>query len=87
VNGVKNVQAKDARAVRKAIDENEEFVLFDGDEPLYRCTPVAQALEKDAKRFHYYPHDPAECLYTCWRHPRVAEQAPHDEQPVPATTP
>ncbi len=80
MDGVKSVQAKDAAALRKAVKDDEEFVLFEGDEPLFRCTPVAQSLAKSEKHFLYYPHDPADCLYTCWRHPRVPADAP-----VPAT--
>lgn len=76
MDGVKQVPVKDAAALRKAVREGEEFVLFDEDgEPLFRCTPIAQAMEKSAKHFAYYPHEPAECLYTCWRHPRTVEHA------------
>jgi len=76
MDGVKGVQIKDAAALRKAVRDNEEFVLFDEDgEPLFRCTPIAQALAKSQKHFDYYPHDPAECLYTCWRHPRIPADA------------
>lgn len=83
MDGVKSVQVKDSPGLRKAVREGEEFVLFDEDgEPLFRCTPIAQALEKDAKHFQYYPHDPADCLYTCWRHPRVPQ-----DTPAPASTP
>lgn len=71
MDGIKRVQVKDAAALRKAVKDGEEFVLFDGDEPLYVATPVGQALEKSKNHVLYYPHDPSECLYTCWRHPIV----------------
>lgn len=85
MDGIKSVQAKDPAALRKAVKEGEEFVLFDEDgEPLFRCTPIAQALQKSAKHFQYYPHDPAQCLYTCWRHPRDTADS---QQPQVAAAP
>lgn len=84
MDGVKSVQAKDQAALRKAVKDGEEFVLFDGDEPLFRCTPVPQAVAAKKNFFTYYPHAPAECLYTCWRHPRESAQEPHDASPQPA---
>jgi hypothetical protein len=87
MDGVKGVQAKDAAGLRKAIKDDEEFVLFDGEEPLFRCTPVAQALKSSENHFKYYPHDPAACLYTCWRHPRTPADAPPQEAPEPAPVP
>lgn len=87
MDGVKGVQVKDAAGLRKAVRENEEFVLFDeAGEPLFRCTPVAQALAQSKNHFLYYPHDPAACLYTCWRHPRIPADAPQ-EAPEPAVVP
>lgn len=84
MDGVKRVPVKDAAALRKAVKDDEEFVLFEGDEPLFRCVPVAQALAKSEAYFRHYPHPAGECLYTCWRHPRVPAQAPTaDATPVP----
>lgn len=79
MDGVNEVQvhAKDlAATIRKAVGDGEEFVLFDGDVPLHRCVPVAKALEKSAAFFVHQPHDPSECLNTCWRHdPKVQAEA------------
>lgn len=83
MDGVKAVQAKDPAALRRAVKDNVEFVLFDGDEPLFRCTPVPEALASKKNFFIYYPHEPAECLYTCWRHPREGA-AVADVSPQPA---
>lgn len=81
------VPAKDA-ALRKALDAGEEFVLFDGDEPVARVIPVAAEVKRSANRLKFYPHDPDECLHTCWRHQRrTATAAPAAaDTPEPAKT-
>ena len=79
MDGIKRVQidAKDAVAqLRKAVKDDEEFVLFDGEEPLFQCVPVARVLEKAKHYLTHFPHEPAECLNTCWRHdPKVQAEA------------
>jgi antitoxin (DNA-binding transcriptional repressor) of toxin-antitoxin stability system len=74
---VKRVQVKDAAGLRKAVDDGAEFVLFNGDEPVARVTPIALALEKSKEWFQAFPHPASECLWTCWRHPRTV---PEDEE-------
>lgn len=76
------VPAKDA-ALRKALDGGEEFVLFDGDEPVARVIPVAVEVRRNANRLKFYPHEPDECLYTCWRHQRQTAVAPTPETDAP----
>lgn len=71
MDSVRRVQvpAKDV-ALRKALDAGEEFVLFDGEDPVARVIPVAAEVKKNANHLKFYPHDPDACLHTCWRHQR-----------------
>lgn len=77
------IQAKDV-ALRKAVAEGEEFALFDGTEPIARVVPLAAEVRKNAARLKHYPHDPAECLYTCWRHKDQPKQAAASDEAAPA---
>jgi antitoxin (DNA-binding transcriptional repressor) of toxin-antitoxin stability system len=69
----------------QAVDDDEEFVLFKDGEPVARVLPVSQVVERSAEYFTHYPHEAGECLYTCWRHPRIpAGGDPEGEQDEPA---
>lgn len=45
-------------------------VVFDGTEPLARISPMVEEMRARAGYFLHFPHDSAECFYSCWRHPR-----------------
>jgi len=76
---VRKVHVENSKAflaeILRAVEDDEEFVLFKDGEPVARVVPVSQAVARSAEFFTHYPHDAAECLYTCWRHPRIPADA------------
>lgn len=71
VRKVEVKESKDTADLRKALDEGDEFALYVDGEPVARVVPLEQVVAKSENYFKHYPHDASECLYTCWRHPRV----------------
>ena len=71
---MRKVQADvlNGKIIRTAVEREEELVVFDGDEPVARLVPVTIELRAREQYFVHWPHDPQECLFTCWRHPRPA---------------
>ncbi len=66
------VAALTRKMVESAARDGEPIVVFDGDTPLSRITPMAGEMQANAPYFTHFPHDPSACFYTCWRHPRPA---------------
>lgn len=75
---LKPVQADKVTAavIRRAAADAAEVVIYDGDEPVARLVPVSIELAAKEAYFVHHPHDPSECLYTCWRHPRQPQMVP-----------
>lgn len=72
-----NINIKDLNrdAVRDVASLGESLIVFDDDsEPLVRILPMAVELKTRAPYFMHFPHDGAECFYTCWRHPKPGMQ-------------
>lgn len=59
--------------VREALRNGDELVLCDDGEPLVKLMSVAAEQKARKDFFTYYPHDPAECFNSCWRHDGSAE--------------
>jgi antitoxin (DNA-binding transcriptional repressor) of toxin-antitoxin stability system len=60
-------------AVREALRNGDDIVLCDAGEPLVRLVSVAAEQKARKDFFTHYPHDPAECFNSCWRHDGSAE--------------
>lgn len=60
-------------AVRQALRDGDDVVLCDDGEPLVRLVSVAAEMRRRKDYFTHYPHDPAECFGSCWRHDESAE--------------
>lgn len=56
------------KLVKDALKKGERVIVFDGGEPIALITGAAGELGRHKDFFVHYPHDPAECFNTCWRH-------------------
>lgn len=74
------IQAITPKVLREALKSSDgDIVIVDGEEPLLRLVSVAAEIRRRGDFFVQYPHDPAECFGTCWRHNGAAEaDAPAD---------
>lgn len=63
------------KALRAALEDGDDVVLYDGDEPLGRLVSIAAEIKRRGEFFVHYPHDPAECANTCWRHDPAVQAA------------
>jgi antitoxin (DNA-binding transcriptional repressor) of toxin-antitoxin stability system len=72
------------KLLRDALKKGERLVVFDGGDPVALITGAAGELGRHKDYFVHYPHDPAECFNTCWRHDGSGEpdQAPAVEERV-----
>jgi antitoxin (DNA-binding transcriptional repressor) of toxin-antitoxin stability system len=75
---VKQIELSDRKhltlaVVREALRNGDELVLCDDGEPLVKLMSVAAEQKARKDFFTYYPHDPAECFNSCWRHNGSAE--------------
>lgn len=88
---VRKVHVENSKAfladILKALDDDEEFALFKDGEPVARVVPVSQVVARSENYFKHYPHDPGECLYTCWRHPRTLADAGSESVPSGSDAP
>ena len=63
------------KALRGALDGGDDVVLYDGEQPLGRVVSIAAEIKRRGEFFAHYPHDPAECANTCWRHDPAIQAA------------
>lgn len=61
------------KAIQAALKKGEQIVVFDGGDPIALISGAAAELGRHKDFFVHYPHDPAECFGTCWRHNGSAE--------------
>lgn len=61
--------------IKEAVRDGERLMVFDGGEPLALITGSAAELGRHKDFFVHYPHDPAECFNTCWRHDPAVQAA------------
>lgn len=79
---IQSITPKNLRDALKSGDS--DIVIVDGEEPLLRLVPVAAEIRRRGDFFVQYPHDPAECFGTCWRHNGPAEPEPAADAKEPA---
>lgn len=67
---MKQLQVSEAtpKALRAALKEGVNVMLFDGGEPVGQLVFAAAELQRRKEFFQYYPHDASECFSSCWRH-------------------
>lgn len=82
---VKQMQVSEANAktLRAAVKEGENVQLFDGGEPVAQLVISAAELKRRGDFLRLFPHDPADCFGTCWRHDGKAAAEAENEAAVP----
>lgn len=57
------------KLIRDAMEAAVEVTVFDGADMVATIVPASAVAAGRQDYLLQYPHDPKECLNTCWRHP------------------
>ena len=68
------------KLVRDALKKGERIIVFDGGEAVALITGAAAELGRHRDFFVHYPHDPADCFNSCWRHNGGTEEDTQEQQ-------